>query len=461
MKHNELREALIKLGPELLADQLIANAKKDRLLFKELKLLTLKSNPSKLAPMMRKEINAIINNHRFLAWNQVYLLTDKLYLILHNIEANLLPEDPQLATELIEILFKGDLRLYERVDDSTGKLSEFYFALSILWGEAWSRINNADLDILPQKIYQLLLNNACGTKDYLIHHSRNALSTEGLRKLEQLIEKNENAFESYSVFGIKKAIADALDDVDKYINLIRTYSLLNESTICDIAERLIKKWRGAEAIDWLLHQPNDVSLHGNSQHVDPKNVTCTTRYDLLLKAYESETMLEELHSLYWLLFKKSLNKKYYEGLIQYQEPEKVAEIKRQALNFVHHEFKGEISTLLLFFFEIQAYDEIETMVINNFETLEVDNYPLYRPLSKALAAAGYPLSACLLRRKLITGILEKAQSKYYKYAISDFKIAQRYAEQVTNWHEFSNQQNYIAMLKKAHPKKHAFWSQLG
>ena len=77
--------------------------------------------------------------------------------------------------------------------------------------------------------------------------------------------------------------------------------------------------------------------------------------------------------------------------------------------------------------------------------------------SKSPGSAGYPLSASLLRRKLVDGILNQVKSQYYKYAVSDLKIAHRYAVDVKNWEAFQNHEQYVGNLKSRQGRKNAFW----
>lgn len=458
MKEDKLKKRLVELGPELLAEKLINFSKKSRVIAKELELLALKNDPQKLFNKIKQQINAIKRSKRFIQWNETHILTDELYQITDTITQELLSFFPPLAIELIEILFNMDRLLFERADDSNGELGGFYYSLSGLWGKACSALENKNTINLAQKVFDLLLHDNYGARNHIIKNSSSALGEDGLKQLETLIKNNENHFNMYSLSSLYQIIADASGDVDKYIAAIKKHSVLNENTVCDIAEKLIAKWRSVEAIDWLLHQPDNVGLTDSSQQYDPKKVIPSKRYDMLLKAYDSETMTQDAQSLRWLLFQKSLSKKYYEGLLRYQNAENLAEIKTRAFKFACEEYKGPINYLLEFLADIQEYEKLNNIIITQYENLSEHDYTFYRPLSKNLATAGYPLSGCLLRRKLVNGIINRGQSKYYKYAASDLKISQRYAESVNDWQEIPEHNKYISLLKSKHCRKTAFWS---
>ena len=66
----------------------------------------------------------------------------------------------------------------------------------------------------------------------------------------------------------------------------------------------------------------------------------------------------------------------------------------------------------------------------------------------------------MLRRKLAQSGIAKAQSKYYRYASSDYKLCNDYAKKVTNWKTFANHGEFIAEFKQKHKRKKAFWSMI-
>lgn len=460
METTLLKQQLTELGADFLAARLIELSINNDEIAQEIELMILRTDSKKLAKTIKQAINGIKRSTRFIPWNEASTFSNSLYQISRSIEEDLSPNDPELAAECIEKFFAIDKYIYERVDDSHGEIGQFYYSLSELWGKVWSSYTDRDTKSLAEKMYLLLLENGYASKDHLIQHSANALGESGLSALEKLINENKNSFDKYALSWIHQAIADASGDPDQYIRAIKQYSVINEQTVCHIAERLIKKWRGEEAIDWLLHQPDNISLAENPRLFDPDKVACSKRFDLLAAAYESESMNKEAQSLHWILFKKTLDKSYYDALLKHQPPKEMENIKNRAYQFACNEFDGQIDTLLDFLSNIQAYDKLNQLIQEKYDLLCETSYYFYRPLAKALATAGYPLSATLLRRKLVDGVLGKAISKYYKYAVSDLSIAKRLAKDITDWHQFQTHAQYMAALEDQHKRKSAFWSKM-
>jgi hypothetical protein len=115
---------------------------------------------------------------------------------------------------------------------------------------------------------------------------------------------------------------------------------------------------------------------------------------------------------------------------------------------------------LRFLQEIQAWDAVNALIQKHHDGLEGDIYPFYRPLSQTLAHKGYYLAACLIRRRLVEANLAHAQSKYYKYAASDLKYSQMYADEVSDWYHFMTHGQFVQQLQNQHGKKRTFWAQV-
>lgn len=343
MKPELLRKHLIELGADILAERLIEISFQNTTIKKELELLVLKHQPKELAKKIRQEINAIKRSTTFVPWNRTSEFTAQLYQISRSIEYDVLPKAPELAIELLEKFFAIAGAIHERSDDFHGDIGLFYHSLNELWGRAWLQIPNRNLNELAEKVCELLQDNDYAEKDHIIEHSAQALGEAGLKLLENLIQKNEKHFSRYSIAWMYEKIADALGDVDKYIAAVKQYSVVNDIIVCDIAERLIKKGRGKEAINWLLQQSPTGNVIENSLQFDPAAVSCSKLYEFLIEAYASEKFIAEAQALRWLLFKKTLAIRYYEGLLTNQSPDKIQEIKTEAFQFACETYNSTLA----------------------------------------------------------------------------------------------------------------------
>ncbi|TQV81169.1 hypothetical protein FKG94_08660 [Exilibacterium tricleocarpae] len=460
MKPSELEKQLAALSINKLAQLLADEASINTALRKTLELAIAQSDPKQLSKTLKRQIQSIKRSRRFIDWREAGEFTQGLYQLVTCIEQDLLPQDAQSAGDLLELMLQLDGHLCERMDDSGGDLRLLFDEIMAAWGKAWVHTETRDSNALAEKLFRHLANNEYGLKDDLVHHFKVALGNTGLEKLEGLITDNRDQFNDYALPGILEDIADAFDDVDKYIAIATNKRELNEKTVCEIATRLIDKWRSEEAIQWLLYKPNDISQPDSDTRCDLARAIPSERYKLLLKAYDAETLLEEAQTLRWRLFETTLGQDYYLSLIKHQSADQAAILKQQALDFALEQYTGSLSTLLSFLVDVNALDRASQVVLERHESLDPNNYCDYRPLSKTLANTGYYLAACILRRTLVDGTLGRALSTHYRYAVSDLKLASRYAGQVTDWQSFPTQAEYMINLKETHGRKKAFWTKL-
>jgi hypothetical protein len=457
MKSEKLKESLRKLNPELLIDKLVEYSNDNKIIEKDLNFLILQNAPKKLAKKLKTTINALKRSTKFIDYYKADAFTNELYQLSGNIEL-LIDSDAQAASELIVSLFNIDKSIYERVDDSNGCIGTFYYHLCEVLAKAWLNINNPDKSSLAQITADLLANDEYNSMEHLISMLQPALGADGLQVLEEKLETYQDKFYDFQLRSMFLQIADAQKNVDKYIQRLNVNDeSISEKDVCNIAKRLIDNWREAEAIDWLMNKPNQLQVDGSS-HINIGAVSSDNRLDLLLTAFDAENMLEEATSLRWQLFKKSLNGKYYKGLLQYQTGKALENVRNEALDFALNNFKGDFDSLLHFLDSIQEYDHMSNLIIDNLNALTSYNYSFYRTLSKTLSQNSYNLAATLLRRQLIDTVLTQARSKIYHYAVSDLKLCLRFGEMVEDWRGFDDNQAYLLSLKKNHSRKTAFWA---
>ena len=160
----------------------------------------------------------------------------------------------------------------------------------------------------------------------------------------------------------------------------------------------------------------------------------------------------------WEAFEETLSPHYYLDYCRYINNEQKLVAKEKALTMAGN--RDSIGEAIYFLDEIQEYALLSDFLLENTQNLNDVHYSFLRPLSKRLAANGYGLAATVLRRSLVEGILNKAQSKYYKYAISDLKLAKDYSHHVTDWRGIVDHTTFVDELRHAHPRKMAFWTQI-
>lgn len=451
MVKKELKSKLHSLGVEELSRILLKHAEVDHRLANALEMTFGSKEPKKLAKQIKAKITSIRKNTRFVMRKEAYEFSTELQQIIDLIQKKLLTNDPKLACELLEYFINSAEHIYNRVDDSDGGIAPVFHEALQLWGDSWARVQNKDLDKLVSTISVHLLNNNYGEKDGLIIAMKNALGQQGLALLEGIIVTNKQKYETeYSTInGLLQEIADAKNDVDQFINIVMSQKVLYLQDVINVATRLIDNARAREAIKWLLTRPNNISSSENNKScnftlLEPGKYKELTRYNLLLKAYDAEKYYCEARSLRWELFKLTIDEGYFKSLTNSLTPQECEKLKRQAIEVAINQLSTKWAIAVEFLSSLGEYEIINNAILTQHDVISDHDYHLYRPLSKNLATQGYYLSACLLRRKLVYNILNKGQSKYYKYAISDFNLAEKYAKKVLDWQKLVlSQSGYV------------------
>ena len=70
-----------------------------------------------------------------------------------------------------------------------------------------------------------------------------------------------------------------------------------------------------------------------------------------------------------------------------------------------------------------------------------------------------PLAATLLYRELVQATLDKATTKYYKYAAKDLVECDTLAERIEDWESFQTHEDYIDTLREENKRKVRFWEE--
>ncbi len=239
-------------------------------------------------------------------------------------------------------------------------------------------------------------------------------------------------------------MADLCDDVDAFIQA-KESGRIDDYAILEIASRLNKAFRPKEAIQWL----NKIDDESHYEH---------QKIDQLVEAYRLEGLDKKAQSILWHYFEKTLSVFTYQDYLKHASATEKNAAKKKALSLCQSH--QPLSMAIEFLSEAHEFELINQLLLARYDEVSGSDYYLYRGLSTKLAKAGFYLSATLLRRAVLTTILDQARSKSYKYAASDYKLGNEFAAKVTNWGKFETQTTFLTKIKATHARKKAFWSRV-
>ena len=72
----------------------------------------------------------------------------------------------------------------------------------------------------------------------------------------------------------------------------------------------------------------------------------------------------------------------------------------------------------------------------------------------------HPLASVLFRRRLIDFTLQKARSTRYRHAVRHVREIDSQQSDINDYGRHESHAEFMARLKREHPRKSAFWSAL-
>ena len=173
-KSLKLRDRLIRVGPERLADTLLDVAEGDRELKRRLELLAIEDDPEATADELAKQIAALRRRKRFVRYGESFELAGELRLLIEAIRDRVFSDLPDRAFLLADGFLRTDAKVYERVDDSSGSVADVYRDACLLWLDAAAR-SGRDEDWV-ERLRATATDNDYGVRDPLLPNADRLLS---------------------------------------------------------------------------------------------------------------------------------------------------------------------------------------------------------------------------------------------------------------------------------------------
>lgn len=460
------------LGAERLAELLIqistGNANHKRLLRME---LVGNSSGAELAREVRKRMSSIARSKSWIDWQKVKSVKADLDTQRKSIVEKIAPNDPQEAFDLIwQFLSLAD-SIFERSHDGSGLLIESFHAASEDAGRiaAMAKISN---ERLVEKVFSVLQDNGYGQYDELINAMAPALGEAGLRKLQKTVEawakepkqkvaKKDKELVGWSSNGpvyrdelysssrpirvkvILQQIADALGDVDLYIEQQPEKSRTFATITTDIAQRLLAAGRIDEALEAL-----------DKTEFDGRREIPSEWQALRAEVLEAHGRTDEAQQFRWKSFEQSLNsellREYVKRLPDFDDVE--AEEKA----FAYVQAYPDANHALYFFIQYPSLAEASKLAIHRASEMDGDHYELMTDAAEKLSAK-YPLAATILLRAMIDFTLDRARSGRYKHAARHLLECRSLSSGIEDYGLLAPHEAYVAHLKRVHGRKHGFW----
>jgi hypothetical protein len=240
-------------------------------------------------------------------------------------------------------------------------------------------------------------------------------------------------------------IADALGDVDGYIEQFDKRARRMPAVAASIARRLLDARRPQEA--WSALEAVE-ARHRNPAPWEWEEA----RVDVL----EALDRPEEAQAFRWQRFLATLNAAHLRAFLKKLPDFDDFEAEQRAL--AHALAFADVHQALGFLVTWPALQQASELVLSRTQALNGDLYELLSPAAEALDAR-YPLAATLLRRTMIGFTLGAARSSRYKHAARHLREC-RAAASGLDFGTLPDQTAYERTLRATHARKTAFWQEV-
>lgn len=463
-------DKLKELGADKLAQLALEEAERNAGFRRQVKAaMAGKDGPEAIARLIDRRLSALERARSFIDWDKARAFRDDLVSLTDTIGQQLAPASPALAIQRLLRFIATHEQVFQRIDDSSGRIQDVYYSAIATIGDLTSHLNPSDADLLPDKMMAALGESTHGylveLTDVVAPHLPQATLERWDRDLEAAIVRRqaEEAARKpdrwlYSMTSqwaeMRQTIARARGDVDLVIALESQKPSHMQDTL-GMAAVLLEAGRATEALEW-IRKPGLRGVH----FADGIDIA-SQRTSLEAQILEALGEDEAAQSLRWRCFESGLSanilRQYLKRLSDFDDIE--AEERAFALAFDH----DDPDAALQFFLAWPRLDLAARLIVAHYQRWDGQDWHVL-PKIVGLLEHEHPLAATILYRALLDDILARAGSKAYghgaRYLTKLAAIASHADADPGRPSEIVDHATYLAELKKDHARKSGFWGRV-
>jgi hypothetical protein len=243
-------------------------------------------------------------------------------------------------------------------------------------------------------------------------------------------------------------IADALGDVDAYIEQHDPEVRKRPKIAADIAQRLLAAGRVEEA--WQTIEATEHPRR-NSHWNWPDFTWEDARIDVL----EALGRADDAQAALWECFERSLSAAHLRAFLKRLPDFDAVEAERKAVDHARNALN--LLQALSFLVSWPALDRAADLVLQRASELDGDHYEILTPAAEALIGK-HPLAATLLLRAMIDFSLKNGRSSRYRHAARHLLDCSGLSSAIKDYRSFEPHDAYEARLRREHGRKSSFWN---
>jgi hypothetical protein len=259
-------DTLQDLGAETLARLVLEEAERNAGFRRQVKAaLAGKDGPEAIAKLIDRRLSGLARTKSFVDWDKARAFVDDLRSLTDTITSELGSAAPALAIDRLLRFVATHEQVFERVDDSSGRVQDIYYCAIHDIGVLAPDLPPDEADQVPDKIMAALgetthgyltdVTNAVAPhlpQDTLARWDADLNGAIAVRRAEEAEQQSDGWF--YSMTGqwaeMRQTIALARGDLDLLVALEAAKKPQMQDTQA-IAKALLEAGRAAEALDWV------------------------------------------------------------------------------------------------------------------------------------------------------------------------------------------------------------------
>jgi hypothetical protein len=462
-------ETLKTLGLDTLVGLMLEACERDDALDKKVRmLLASRSGGDALDTEIGKRIKSLTTGRSFHDWNTAPEFAQSIDSLRIAITETLGATDPKAAIARLWQLIEADSNIMERVDDSSGRVGRALSDAAADLGRLLTASGGDDSTAFAERVHKVFLANAYGVLDGLAAAVAGPMGANGRAKLRGLFEKtiadappakprgdrtrdiNDTRAEmrlSAAANGLM-ALADADDNVDAFVHAAEAsdYRIVH---VGEVAKRLLKAGRPAEAMAWLERVAPDAH-----QWRDPGGDGLV---GLKLAALDALGQQDEAQRLRLALFEKHLWVTYLRDYLKRLPDFEDDAVVRKAV--AHAAAYPNALEALLFLVDWPSLDTAADLVVKRATEFDGRHYDLLNHAIDRLEGR-HAVAATILLRAKIDSVLARASATQYAWAVRDIERCAALARSVDATGTLTNHADYLANIRAKHARKPSFMEKM-
>jgi hypothetical protein len=468
-------DALTALGAEKLA-RLVFDEVGRNAAFKKLVAAALAGTkgPQTVATLIDRRLLALERARGFVGWDKAKIFAADLGATVQTIVDELGEAAPALAAERLLRFIATHATVYERSDDSSGRIQAAYQAAIEAVAPVVARMVEDERRRLPDQIMSMLAGDTHDYVSLIVQASAHSIPADALKAWDACLcaaqttigpvgdgpRNYEHESRMRRLIAIRQSIADARGDLDGFIALEEAKPSSSRNAI-EVAERLMAAGRHRQALAWVRGpQRRTVAFMTSADIADgtpARDFGSMTRTRLEARLLDALGDRNGAQGVRWAAFEATLDPDNLREHVQRLDDFAEFDVLDQAFALVAG--SRQHYRALDFFLAWPRLDLAADLVVRHHARWSGRHYATLAPAAQALEA-DHPVAATVLYRSLLDEILASGRSPAYGHGarylarlddlVGRFEAASTVA--------IDTPATYRAGLLKAHGRKSGFWA---